>query len=496
MSKMIISILILALMPYWAAGQGLVNMVRAAGGSVPEAGAGAPITLADYKTVPNPEYAEPGLRKPPHLTDDHVKRLIELMVDAELSKRPGISAKELSLTKEQAQRIVTNLVVIDSKYVDAIPGPVWNRAIEDMGKVAAKEFEFRNGKGNWEETVNAMINAAANKILDPFSVYWSKEEFKRFQDEMNNSFVDVGMILKDDGRIDIVIPRSPAEKAGLKAGDKIVAVDGQPVSNRQQIQKKTLGQAGTSVRLTVTRDGRRMEFAAVRAEINTRNVFSKKLGDVGYVYLGQFSPNCDDELIAAVADLQAKGARKLIIDVRGNLGGTVDSVSQIASEFFKDGQKIVSFKRQGQVMSENVTDGDGRFFNMKVAILVNGGSASASEILAGAMQDVRGPVIVGSRSYGKGTMQDILPDRQGRALKLTMGRWYTPRDRSIDAKHDAQGEKIKDTGGVIPDHLVVLGEEQEAAIMRQIYREVQGASPEGRKVEDPVFNKALELLGR
>ncbi|MBI5882267.1 MAG: S41 family peptidase [Elusimicrobia bacterium] len=466
--------------------------------AAPQQGVGAPVFAAGFKEVQNPDYTDPNDLPPPNLKDAHIQALIKKMVAVEASQLgPKAKPADLSLTREEVTRLVGNLAAIDRNYVDTIPSAVWDQAVADMGEVAAKEFDAK--KKNWEATINSMINAAASKILDPFSVYWSKDEFKRFQDQMKNSFVGIGVILKTDGAIDIVLPGGPADKAGLKGGDKIIAVDGTPVNTAEQVIKKTLGKAGVPVSITVERDGKAIPaITIVRGSVETKNVHSKLVDKtVGYVYLGQFSPDCDTEVIAAIAKLRDKGAKKLIIDVRGNPGGTVDSVSAIASEFMKNKQRIVSFKRQGKVMWENVTDGDGRFKDMPLAILVNDGSASASEILAGAIQDVRGPVVVGSRSYGKGTMQTVLPDQEGRALKLTIGRWYTPRDRSIDAQHDPKTrEKVKDTGGVIPDHMIVLSEEDERAIMRQLFREVQGAAPDGPAVADPVLRKALEILGR
>ncbi|MDD5656896.1 MAG: PDZ domain-containing protein, partial [Elusimicrobia bacterium] len=377
MKRLVLSALIAVLASGLAAAQELMGLVRSGNFEAPSAGEGLPVILADYRRVDNPGYVDPNtLPQPPNLTKKHIDRLIDLMVEAELSKRPALRRPyeqdqrvPLTLTKEQVLWIGGLLSMIDRNYVNAIPGEVWDKAVEDMGKVAAEKFRFSKGKGNWEETGNAMINAVARNILDPFSVYWNKEEYKRFQDDSNNSFVGVGLLLGEDGSIDIVIPRSPAEKAGLQSGDKIVAVDGKAVSTREQVSLRARGRAGTSVRLTVLRGGGRLDIVAARAEIETRNVYAKMAAPgVGYVYLGQFSNDSDEELISAVADLQAKGAGKLILDVRGNPGGGVAAVSQIASEFFKDGQKIVSFKRQGRVMPENVTRGAGRCLGRKVAI--------------------------------------------------------------------------------------------------------------------------------
>ncbi|MCX5795850.1 MAG: S41 family peptidase [Elusimicrobia bacterium] len=488
--------LILALAPQLAAAQSLMDMVRAHPMDVPSAGMGAPVIIqAGFKQVPNPQYQDPSQLPPPTLTKEQMETLLQGMVAAEAVTLPR-GSRQLTLSEADVMRLIANCVTIDQNYVDTIPKEVWDKAIADMNMTAAREFSKTK---NWDSTVSAMIKVATGKMLDPFSVYWTKEEFKRFQDSMTNSFVGIGAILKPDGTIDMLVPGGPAEKAGLKAGDKIVNVDGTAVSTSEQVIKKTLGKEGVPVNVQVQRAGQTLPpVRIVRGQVSTRNVYAKMAAaDIGYIYLGQFSPDCDKEMIAAIGQLKEKGAKKLIIDVRGNPGGTVDSVSSLVSEFVKDQQTIVSFKRQGQVMYSTVADGDGRFLDMPVVVLVNGGSASASEILAGAIQDVRGPVIVGSRSYGKGTMQTVLPDQQGRALKLTIGRWYTPRDRSIDAQHDpVTKEKVKDTGGVIPDHLIVLTEDQEAAVMKQLYREIQGASPDGAPVADPVLSKGLELLSK
>ncbi|MDD5628673.1 MAG: S41 family peptidase [Elusimicrobia bacterium] len=500
MSKNLKLALVLCLAPQLAAAQGLMQWVQSNPSEVPSAGPGAPVFMqAAFRQVPNPGYQDPSQLPPPTLTDEQIELLTRGMIAAEVATFPrGTKPGKvtLRLREEDVMRVLGNCVAIDQNYVDTIPKEVWDKAIADMNMTAAREYSKTK---DWEHTANAMIKVAMGKMLDPFSVYWDQEEFKQFRDSSNNSFVGIGAILKEDGTIDMLVPGGPAEKAGLKAGDKIVNVDGTAVNTSEEVIKKTLGKEGVAVNVQVQRQGQLLApIKIVRGQVTTRNVYSKMAAPgVGYVYWGQFSPDCDKEIIAAIAALKEKGARKLVIDVRANPGGTVDSVSSIVSEFMKDRQAIVSFKRQGQVMYTNVTDGNGRFLDMPVVVLVNGGSASASEILAGAFQDVRGPVIVGSRSYGKGTMQSIVPDRQGRALKLTIGRWYTPRDRSIDASHDpVTKEKIQGTGGVVPDYLIVMSEEAERAIMKQLYREVQGAAPDGAPVPDPVLQKGLELLSQ
>ncbi|MDD5628532.1 MAG: S41 family peptidase [Elusimicrobia bacterium] len=438
-----------------------------------------------YRSIPNPAYSDSDQAPPPHLSQAHVQGLLDMV-----KALPGTPVQK------DVMRLMGNLVRIDRSWVDPIPASSWDKAVELMGEVAKKVYD--SVKPNWSDTVTAMIKAAAEKLLDPFSVYWTADEYKAFVDLEHNTFVGIGVIFEESGSavIDTVIPGGPAEKAGLKSGDKITAVDGKPAATAEERIKAIRGQKGTPVRISVERGGQPQDITVTRGQVVTRNVYSKMAAPgVGYIYLGQFSPDCEKEIFAAVLSLREQGARKLVLDLRNNPGGSVDSVSSIVASFFKDGQKIVAFKKQGTEMYRNVAAGDGRFQDMPLVVLVNGNSASASELLAGAIQDVRGAVIVGSRSYGKGSMQTIMPDAQGRALKLTIGRWYTPNDRNIDNQRVPETkEKIKGTGGIVPDHAVDMTEDQEKAVLRQLLREVGGGSPQGPRVADPVLEKAMELL--
>ncbi len=246
--------LVFILAPQLASAQSSLGWLHADPVEVPSAGPGASVFFSnDFKQVPNPLYKDPNKGLPPHLTDAHVEKLIKKMVEAELATMPPrTNAKKVTLKEEDLMRLVSNLVIIDANYVDDIPAAVWDKAVDDLGAVAAAEFPKTK---NWEETITAMVKAAAGNMLDPFSVYWSKDEYKRFNDGMKNSFVGIGVILREDGSIDIVIPGGPAEKAGLLSGDKIVAVDGTPVKGSEAVVKKTLGKAGTPVVMTVERGG-------------------------------------------------------------------------------------------------------------------------------------------------------------------------------------------------------------------------------------------------
>jgi carboxyl-terminal processing protease len=461
-----------------------------------------------FKEIKNPNFVNPDEQAPPNIKNEQLERLLKnLKAVDEAQQGSGIPRRDL-------MRLASILTQIDRHFVDPIPTGTWDKAVELMVDVAAKAFgvvkdglpgaaavpavEAAAAKKDWDLVVTDMVKAMVEKFLDPFSVYWTQDEYKEFEDTMNNTFFGIGIGTMPNGvGITHVFPGSAAEKAGLKSGDKIIAVDGVPANGPDR--KPIRGKEGTTVRVQVERDGQVLpEFSITRVRMQTRNVYSKMAApEVGYVYLGEFSPDAGREVFAAIAGLREQGAKKVILDLRSNPGGSVSAAASIMASFFKDGQKLQGFKKQGRTMRELFADGDGLFSDMPVAVLINGGSASASEVVSGAIQDVRGAVVVGGRSYGKGSAQDVKPDRQGRALKLTMTRWYTPNDRNIDNQRNPETkEKIEGTGGIIPDHPVEMTQEQEIAVLRQLHGDVLGIPAGGPRVADPVLEKALEVLSR
>ncbi len=331
--------------------------------------------------------------------------------------------------------------------------------------------------------------------LDPHSQFYSPPELKALLEDLKGSFTGIGAGLgkKEDGGpvpITHVMPNSPAETGGVKAGDLITEVDGVPAGpmTTEDVVRRIRGAAGTTVTVTIMRPDsaaqavRKLTLTLTRAEVRSNNVFSKMLvGGVGYVYFSQFQDDTSVNVLAQVRALKAQGAGSLVIDVRHNPGGSLQSVVDMTAAFLKSGQVVVTTKnRRGRIVSFTAKK-DGEFKDLPVKVLINGYSASASEILAGALQDHGRARVYGSKTYGKGSAQSIIPLDDGSALKLTVERWFTPSGRSI--------ERTKAGGGVSPDVAVALDEAEEAKIIGGILRELNGVA--GEKAADPVLEKAL-----
>ena len=338
------------------------------------------------------------------------------------------------------------------------------------------------------------------KRLDPHSEFLDPQAYKDFHDQLDGSFsgVGLGMKKKETGAaqgVSYVIPGSPAEEAGLQGGDEILAVDGEDIRSLSQedAAKRIKGAEGTRVSLSIRRPGAgrgdsSFDVALTRRKLQTANAFSRMHpGGIGYVYLESFRDDSNLTVLQEVRELERRGMRSLVLDVRNNGGGSLQAVINLAAAFLKEGMGIVSTKDRRGRTREWKAPSDGEFSDVPIALLVNGYSASASEILAGALQDNRRAVVVGGRSYGKGSAQVVVPFQDGSALKLTVDRWVTPGGRSI--QKDKSGR-----GGITPDLPIQIGEEAETKALVQIMRELNRLPPAAPPVPDPALVKALELL--
>jgi carboxyl-terminal processing protease len=306
---------------------------------------------------------------------------------------------------------------------------------------------------------------------DPYSVYFTPEAANEFNKSLSGEFSGIGAEIGIKNNQLVVVsplPDTPAEKAGLRPGDKILMIDklstyGMDVNTAVE---NIRGPATSSVKLNIMRTGweKSKDFVIHRAKINVPAVmFSMKPGNVAYLRIMQFNENTIPQLNQYIATIQEKKASGIILDLRGNPGGYLDSAVTMASEWVKEG-KIVSEKFSGGDENVHYTEGLHRLAGIKTIVLVNKGSASASEIVAGALQDNRVATIVGEQTFGKGSVQDyqVLPD--GSALKVTVAEWYTPNGNNINEK------------GVTPD----------VEVKEDFEKEEVG--------KDVMIDKALELL--
>ena len=287
--------------------------------------------------------------------------------------------------------------------------------------------------------------------LDPHSIYLSSEQMRSVNEDFNASFEGVGISFEfiegaEAGRDTItvinVISDGPSDRAGLQSGDRIIMVDGESAVGftTADVQRTLRGARGTNVNVVVTRPGRAdavsYDITRDRIPLYTLDAAYMVDDETGYIRLNRFARSTYDEFIDAMGDLQAEGMQRLILDLRDNAGGFMDMSVRISDEFLGDGAEIVSARsRHPEFNQANVARAHGRFEHQPVIVLINERSASASEIVAGALQDHDRALIVGRRSFGKGLVQKQygLPD--GSALRMTISRFYTPSGRLIQTPY-------------------------------------------------------------
>ncbi len=290
------------------------------------------------------------------------------------------------------------------------------------------------------EVMDSAINGVLQS-LDPYSAYMSPELFKSMQTESKGEFGGLGIeISMEAGVVKVIAPISdtPAEKAGIKAGDYIVRINGEQVQGKTLMEAVKLmrGPVGSSIELTIRRKGvkKSLSFQVQRQIIEVKSVESKILGNqknIGYIKLKSFNENSDKQFIKKVKSYEKQDLVGYIIDLRNNPGGLLNQAVTI-TDFFLEKGEIVSTK--GRRISETrkffARTGDG-ISGKPIIVLINGGSASASEIFAGALKDHKRAIILGENSYGKGSVQSVIPLRNGGGIRLTISKYYLPSGKSI-----------------------------------------------------------------
>lgn len=287
----------------------------------------------------------------------------------------------------------------------------------------------------------AAISGMLNSVHDKYTVFLSPKEYAALNQGLDGgSFAGTGIVIQQDPQtkfIDVsnVVPDGPADKAGIQQDDVITAIDGTSTKGLtlEQASAKLRGKAGTQVQLTISRDGKILgqPIAITRAEIHQLSVYEKMLpSKIGYVELTVFGRDTGDELTRALDRLQQEGARAIVMDLRDNGGGYLEAALDVSSKFIASGP-IVSVESR----ASNVTTYEAEntaIAPVPLAVLVNGHTASASEITSGAIQDSGVGTIIGTRTFGKGVVQEILPLPDGSAIKITDARYLTPHNRDIN----------------------------------------------------------------
>ncbi|MDR1684408.1 MAG: S41 family peptidase [Elusimicrobiota bacterium] len=347
--------------------------------------------------------------------------------------------------------------------------------------------------------------------LDEFSEYITPEEMRRMREDTRGEFGGVGLKLVMPSRgvllVTTPMPDTPSYKAGIEPGDIILKIDGKAVADMQHSEAVDLlrGAVGKSVKVEIERKDAKTgktinkTFSLKRENIVPQVVYSKMLEDkIGYVYVTDFSGHTMADFEKALETLKKQGMQALIVDLRFNPGGLLSSAVEMAKLFIGDNQMIVYTKgRKEEFYKEYRSGAKAKYADLPVAILVNEGSASGSEIVAGAFQDYQRGVLLGSLTFGKGSVQQVigLPNEGG--LRITVAKYYTPQGRSIHKNFKAQNPNS--TGGIVPDISVPFDVQNARKATFYTTNLIYSPSkktivPDGAPVEDPVLNRALEIL--
>ncbi len=341
-------------------------------------------------------------------------------------------------------------------------------SVQSLYRELASSYD---GKLDNQKLIDGAKKGMVDAVGDPYTVYFTASEAKEFLSDLEGTFQGIGAELgKKEGMLTIIntIDGSPAKKAGLQANDKIVMVNDSVTSDWsvEEAVKNIRGEKGTTVKLTISRTGqdKPLEISVVRDQITDPSVKTEITADkIGIIRITRFGQSDTVQLARQAArDFKDKGVKGVVIDLRGN-GGYLESSQDIASLWLSN-KVIVTERTGGTVVDTLRSRGEAILLGVPTVVLVNEGSASASEILAGALRDNDAAKIVGQKTYGKGVVQDVRSLRDGGSLKVTIASWYTPKGKNISKE------------GISPDTVIGLTEEDVVA---------------GR---DPQKDKALELL--
>jgi carboxyl-terminal processing protease len=378
---------------------------------------------------------------------------------------------------------------------------------------------------------NAIYEKAARGLVknlkDPYADLYSPEELASFQrNTLRNNYAGLGMQIEsqdDQVVVSRVFPNTPAMAGGVQAGDHIIQVDSQSTIGwrTDQVSAKLIGKAGTAVDVVFSRFGvaQPIKGRFIRAVIRVPAVPYALIldGNIGYIPLQSFNESAAEDVGHALLDLKSRGARSYVLDLRGNGGGSLDQALDISNLFLRAGQEISNVRHRGREPEVYTANRPTPLVDsMPVVVMVDGGTASASEIVAGSLQDHDRGLVIGTPSFGKGLVQTLFPLEGGWAIKLTTGKWYTPSGRSIQAEHDRldddrfveyaknaaagdtahkrpvfksdAGRKILGGGGVTPD--IVVTPDTTTTADRDFLRAL---GPQSQTVRVTLYNYALEM---
>lgn len=328
-------------------------------------------------------------------------------------------------------------------------------SVNQVYKILKTDFD-----GNLDQT--KLIDGAKQGLVaatgDPYTEYFNPKDAKAFNDELTGSITGIGAELGTDSQSNIVVisPLSgyPAEKAGLKPHDIIAAINGSTTQGMSidAAVTKIRGNPGTKVTLTIVRGSAKpFDVTITRQKITVPSVKYEEDGNIGYIKISQFTDDTVNLAQKAAQEFKSKNVKGVVLDLRGDPGGYLNAAVGVSSLWLNNGQTVVQERRGTTVIGTEYANGNNTLKGLPTVVLIDGGSASASEITAGALHDNNDATLVGTKSFGKGSVQQVenLPD--GSELKVTIARWYTPKGKNIDKQ------------GITPDTVVSISDQQVAA---------------------------------
>lgn len=355
----------------------------------------------------------------------------------------------VKMTKADSETVETNETPVMMLGGSDVVGKETNNKLETIEDIIDKNFYFDDDDAAKQDGI---IRGYMESLDDPYSVYYTAEEYASFMEDSEGEYVGVGVQVSQnvDTKIITIVDvfDGPAKEAGVQADDVITGVDGEDITGQDidTVVDKIRGEEGTEVMITVYRssDAKDHDFTMPRRKVENPTVEYKMLADnIGYVRISSFYEVTGDQFVHAVEDLESQGMEGMIVDLRDNGGGLLDIAVSMLDYMLPAGRIVYTEDKDGNVTSEyNSTDDEQ--FTKPLAILVNGYSASASEIFAGAIKDYGIGTLVGTTTYGKGIVQRMFPLKDGSAIKLTIAKYFTPNGNDI--------HKI----GIVPDVEVEL----------------------------------------
>ncbi|MCU0544990.1 MAG: S41 family peptidase [Oscillatoriaceae cyanobacterium Prado104] len=389
----------------------------------------------------------------------------------------GCSSKSLASFRESPKELVDEVwQIIDKSYVDGTFNQVDWKAVRN---------DFLNRTYTSDEQAYEAIREMLKKLDDPYTRFMDPEEFKNMQVETSGELTGVGIQLTQDEetkKLVVISPieDSPAFNAGIQAKDIITKIDGKTTDGMDTNQAVTLirGPVNTEVTLSILRGNKELEFKLKRAKIEIHpvrhSVQKSPIGDIGYIRLNQFSANAASEMRSAIKELETKNVNGYILDLRSNPGGLLFGSIEIARMWLKEGTIVSTVDRVGEADRQSANQK--AITDKPLVVLVDGGSASASEILSGALQDNKRAVLVGTKTFGKGLVQSVRSVGNGAGLAVTIAKYFTPSGRDINH------------AGIEPDFKVELNDAQKQELRRD--RDKIGTAA------DPQYAKAMEILAK